>query len=150
MLLVLGVVDLSLCFLEFAKDSDLLSIFTTKSNLFVVFGIYKVLVHIRSSVEALLSPVVTCIFLYTKRCGKNKWLVGSNRCSGYSCTNYQPPYPYFLLDNIVFEMKKWANIYIFIYLFFVNFMAIEDLFFYTLYLRVYIYILTRFVRSFEM
>ena len=46
------------------------SIFTALYDLFVGLGIDKSLVWIRFSIEALLTPVVTCGFVFTERGGK--------------------------------------------------------------------------------
>ena len=53
-------------FLGVSKYYDLPSMFADVSNLFLVFGIDKVLICIRSYVEVFLPPVITCDVLYTE------------------------------------------------------------------------------------
>ena len=38
------------------------------------------------------------------------WVMGRCSCSGYACRHDQPPRPWLLFGNALFEIKKWAKI----------------------------------------
>ena len=112
-ILALGSVAPWLCFLEVTKYCDSASILTSRSNLLVVFGIDNGLVWIISSMEALITPVVTCGVVYIKRCGMTNFVLGDRYVqllcicllkNKYPC----PKLPY---ESIMSEMKSDIYIY---------------------------------------
>ena len=58
----------------------------------------------------------TCEVLYTERCDTKILclVIGRDSWSGYACIHEQFPYLCLLFDNIVFEMKKWGKLYIYL------------------------------------